>query len=195
MSDIHAELSKMSSEISNRYFYDSITLSSTSLLTWILNCCRPGVGGLQVTRWSAIMNWKYHQFLIGPLKVNPCVMFFLLLFSRNAKSGQGILASSLCLFVWQRLLFCRWSIIPMMYPASFIFGVPSTAYVVLTCINLFIGINGSVATFVMELFDDDVSGTRPHARTFWDLYAQFQHRGKHSSCETAGANIQAPIAT
>lgn len=47
----------------------------------------------------------------------------------------------------------------MMYPASFIFSVPSTAYVVLTCINLFIGINGSVATFVMELFDDDVSGT------------------------------------
>lgn len=47
-----------------------------------------------------------------------------------------------------------------MYPASFIFSVPSTAYVVLTCINLFIGINGSVATFVMELFDDDVSSTR-----------------------------------
>lgn len=44
-----------------------------------------------------------------------------------------------------------------MYPASFIFSVPSTAYVVLTCINLFIGINGSVATFVMDLFDDDVS--------------------------------------
>lgn len=45
-----------------------------------------------------------------------------------------------------------------MYPASFVFSVPSTAYVVLTCINLFIGINGSVATFVMELFDDEVSG-------------------------------------
>lgn len=43
----------------------------------------------------------------------------------------------------------------MMYPASFIFNVPSTAYVVLTCINLFIGINGSVATFIMELFADD----------------------------------------
>uniref|UniRef100_A0A8C2Q7P8 ABC transporter domain-containing protein n=1 Tax=Cyprinus carpio TaxID=7962 RepID=A0A8C2Q7P8_CYPCA len=48
----------------------------------------------------------------------------------------------------------KWSITPMMYPASFLFSVPSTAYVVLTCINLFIGINGSVATFVMELFDD-----------------------------------------
>lgn len=53
----------------------------------------------------------------------------------------------------------------MMYPFSFIFSVPSTAYVVLTCINLFIGINSSVATFIMELFDDDVSvilTTRSH---------------------------------
>lgn len=54
----------------------------------------------------------------------------------------------------------RWAITPMMYPASFIFSVPSTAYVVLTCVNLFIGINGSVATFIMELFDDDVSDRR-----------------------------------
>ncbi|XP_073731945.1 LOW QUALITY PROTEIN: phospholipid-transporting ATPase ABCA1 [Misgurnus anguillicaudatus] len=53
------------------------------------------------------------------------------------------------------LLFYGWSITPLMYPASFIFSVPSTAYVVLTCINLFIGINGSVATFVLELFIDE----------------------------------------
>lgn len=43
-----------------------------------------------------------------------------------------------------------------MYPASFVFTVPSTAYVVLTSINLFIGINGSIATFVLELFIDEV---------------------------------------
>ena len=54
----------------------------------------------------------------------------------------------------------------MMYPASFIFSVPSTAYVVLTCINLFIGINGSVATFIMELFDDDVSKSSSLAQTY-----------------------------
>lgn len=49
-----------------------------------------------------------------------------------------------------------WSITPLMYPASFFFSVPSTAYVVLTCINLFVGINGSMATFVLELFSDKV---------------------------------------
>lgn len=51
-----------------------------------------------------------------------------------------------------------------MYPASFVFSVPSTAYVVLTCINLFIGINGSVATFVMELLNDDVGGLTPTSK-------------------------------
>lgn len=64
----------------------------------------------------------------------------------------------------------------MMYPASFIFSVPSTAYVVLTCINLFIGINGSVATFVMELFDDDVSGTHTHTVQ----YVHTSWRGLHT---------------
>ncbi|KAF3835266.1 hypothetical protein F7725_027824 [Dissostichus mawsoni] len=49
----------------------------------------------------------------------------------------------------------KWSITPLMYPASFLFSVPSTAYVVLTSINLFIGINGSIATFVLELFVDE----------------------------------------
>uniref|UniRef100_A0A674P175 P-type phospholipid transporter n=1 Tax=Takifugu rubripes TaxID=31033 RepID=A0A674P175_TAKRU len=55
------------------------------------------------------------------------------------------------------LLFYGWSITPLMYPASFVFTVPSTAYVVLTSINLFIGINGSIATFVLELFVDEVN--------------------------------------
>lgn len=56
----------------------------------------------------------------------------------------------------QRVFSSRWSITPLMYPASFVFTVPSTAYVVLTSINLFIGINGSIATFVLELFIDEV---------------------------------------
>lgn len=44
-----------------------------------------------------------------------------------------------------------------MYPASFLFKIPSTAYVVLTSVNILIGINGSVSTFVLELFGGDVS--------------------------------------
>lgn len=64
-----------------------------------------------------------------------------------------------CLFVCFSLvdahffLSHRWSVTPMMYPMSLIFSVPSTAYVSLSCINLFIGINSSAITFILDLFE------------------------------------------
>ncbi|XP_035855343.1 retinal-specific phospholipid-transporting ATPase ABCA4 isoform X2 [Sander lucioperca] len=51
------------------------------------------------------------------------------------------------------LMLYGWSVIPMMYPMSFIFSVPSTAYVSLSCINLFVGINSSAITFILDLFE------------------------------------------
>ncbi|XP_036410765.1 retinal-specific phospholipid-transporting ATPase ABCA4-like [Megalops cyprinoides] len=53
------------------------------------------------------------------------------------------------------LLLYGWSVTPMMYPMSYIFSVPSTAYVSLSCINLFIGINSSAITFILELFENN----------------------------------------
>ncbi|XP_051984470.1 retinal-specific phospholipid-transporting ATPase ABCA4-like [Xyrauchen texanus] len=50
-----------------------------------------------------------------------------------------------------------WSVTPMMYPMSYMFSIPSTAYVSLSCINLFIGINSSAITFILELFEDNRS--------------------------------------
>lgn len=64
----------------------------------------------------------------------------------------------------------RWSITPLMYPASFFFKIPSTAYVVLTSVNILIGINGSISTFVMELFGNNVS--RRHTRCCCKLQPQ-----------------------
>jgi len=42
-----------------------------------------------------------------------------------------------------------------MYPASFIFSIPSSAFVTLSCVNLFIGIITTITTFVLENFDDE----------------------------------------
>ncbi|KAI5938300.1 Retinal-specific phospholipid-transporting ATPase ABCA4 [Manis javanica] len=53
------------------------------------------------------------------------------------------------------LMLYGWAVIPMMYPASFLFDVPSTAYVALSCANLFIGVNSSAITFILELFEDN----------------------------------------
>ncbi|XP_009288758.1 PREDICTED: retinal-specific ATP-binding cassette transporter [Aptenodytes forsteri] len=55
------------------------------------------------------------------------------------------------------LLLYGWAVIPMMYPASSFFSVPSTAYVALSCINLFVGINSTAITFILELFENNPS--------------------------------------
>ncbi|XP_031707233.1 phospholipid-transporting ATPase ABCA1 isoform X1 [Anarrhichthys ocellatus] len=96
--------------------------------------------------WLANFAWDMCNYII------PCliVIVIFLCFQQKAYVSPPNLPALILL-----LILYGWSITPMMYPASFIFSVPSTAYVVLTCLNLFIGINGSIATFVMELFDDD----------------------------------------
>ncbi|KAM6959867.1 phospholipid-transporting ATPase ABCA1 [Tautogolabrus adspersus] len=96
--------------------------------------------------WLANFAWDMCNYIV------PCliVIVIFLCFQQKAYVSPANLPALILL-----LVLYGWSITPMMYPASFVFSVPSTAYVVLTCVNLFIGINGSVATFVMELFDDD----------------------------------------
>jgi hypothetical protein len=43
---------------------------------------------------------------------------------------------------------------PAMYPVNWLFDVPSTAYVVLICANLLIGLTCTLSTFILELFTD-----------------------------------------
>ena len=49
----------------------------------------------------------------------------------------------------------RWSITPMMYPASFLFREASTAFVVLILLNLFLGITCTVTVSILQLFPKD----------------------------------------
>ncbi|KAK3507673.1 hypothetical protein QTP70_032792 [Hemibagrus guttatus] len=72
------------------------------------------------------------------------------------------------------LLFYGWSITPLMYPASFFFKIPSTAYVVLTSINILIGINGSVSTFVLELFgSNEIGGINDILKNVFLIFPHF----------------------
>ena len=43
------------------------------------------------------------------------------------------------------MLLYGWASVPLMYPFSFIFAIPSSAFVTLSCVNLFIGNTPSVA--------------------------------------------------
>ncbi|XP_060933642.1 phospholipid-transporting ATPase ABCA1 [Limanda limanda] len=96
--------------------------------------------------WLANFSWDMLNYTVPATMV---VLIFIAFQQQSYVSETNLPALVLL------LLFYGWSITPLMYPASFVFSVPSTAYVVLTSINLFIGINGSIATFVLELFVDE----------------------------------------
>nr|KAF6400151.1 ATP binding cassette subfamily A member 7 [Rousettus aegyptiacus] len=104
------------------------------------------MGGLPVTLyWLGTFLWDMCNYLV-PAGI---VVLIFLGFQQKAYVAPANLPALLLL-----LLLYGWSITPLMYPASFFFSVPSTAYVVLTCVNLFIGINCSMSTFVLELFSN-----------------------------------------
>ncbi|KAI1891829.1 hypothetical protein AGOR_G00147770 [Albula goreensis] len=95
--------------------------------------------------WLANFTWDMLNYTVPATMV---VLIFISFQQQSYVSEKNLPALVLLLMLY------GWSITPLMYPASFLFSVPSTAYVVLTSVNLFIGINGSIATFVLELFVD-----------------------------------------
>nr|XP_014349980.1 PREDICTED: ATP-binding cassette sub-family A member 1-like isoform X2 [Latimeria chalumnae] len=99
-----------------------------------------------VVYWVANFAWDMCNYIV------PCIIVIIIFicFQQESYVSRPNLPVLILLFVLY-----GWSITPLMYPASFVFSVPSTAYVVLTCVNLFIGINGSVATFIMDYVSDE----------------------------------------
>ncbi|XP_078575167.1 phospholipid-transporting ATPase ABCA1-like isoform X1 [Branchiostoma floridae x Branchiostoma japonicum] len=96
--------------------------------------------------WCANFTWDMCSYLVSAML---CVFIFVAF----QKAAYVSAANFPCLLAL--LLLYGWAVTPLMYPAAYVFDVSSTAYVVLTSINLFIGINGTVATFILELFEDD----------------------------------------
>ncbi|XP_040215378.1 phospholipid-transporting ATPase ABCA1 isoform X4 [Rana temporaria] len=99
-----------------------------------------------VIYWLANFVWDMCNYIVPATLV---VIIFVCFQQDSYVSSSNLPVLALLLLLY------GWSITPLMYPASFLFKIPSTAYVVLTSVNLFIGINGSVATFVLELFTNN----------------------------------------
>ncbi|KAG1680700.1 ATP-binding cassette sub-family A member 1 [Nymphon striatum] len=96
--------------------------------------------------WTANYFWDFCNYLIPSLM---CIFIFLSFDEKayvSADNFPGLVGL---------LLMYGWASIPLMYPASYIFKVPSSAFVALASANLFIGIVTTVATFVLELFKED----------------------------------------
>lgn len=88
---------------------------------------------------------------------------------------------------------CRWSITPIMYPASFWFEVPSSAYVFLIVINLFIGITATVATFLLQLFEHDKVG--PRGNRAWQAAGQWAMVGSGAWWAVGQQGQAVPVTT
>nr|XP_033774294.1 phospholipid-transporting ATPase ABCA1 [Geotrypetes seraphini] len=99
-----------------------------------------------VIYWLANFVWDMCNYIVPATLV---IVIFVCFQQESYVSSSNLPVLALLLLLY------GWSITPLMYPASFVFKIPSTAYVVLTSMNLFIGINGSVATFVLEFFTDN----------------------------------------
>uniref|UniRef100_A0A803SKP8 ATP-binding cassette sub-family A member 2 n=1 Tax=Anolis carolinensis TaxID=28377 RepID=A0A803SKP8_ANOCA len=99
-----------------------------------------------VIYWLANYVWDMLNYLVPAT----CCIIILFVFDLPAYTSPKNFPAVLSLF-----LLYGWSITPIMYPASFWFEVPSSAYVFLIVINLFIGITATVATFLLQLFEHD----------------------------------------
>ncbi|XP_008296944.1 retinal-specific ATP-binding cassette transporter-like [Stegastes partitus] len=94
--------------------------------------------------WMANFLWDMVNYSISAAMVVEIFIFF----DKKCYTSPANLQPLITL-----LMLYGWSVTPMMYPMSYIFSVPSTAYVSLSCINLFIGINSSAITFILDLFE------------------------------------------
>ncbi|XP_077480293.1 retinal-specific phospholipid-transporting ATPase ABCA4-like [Stigmatopora argus] len=97
-----------------------------------------------VIYWMANFFWDMVNYSISALLVVQIFIFF----DKKCYTSKTNLQPLIAL-----LMLYGWSVTPMMYPMSYMFSVPSTAYVSLSSINLFIGINSSAITFILDLFE------------------------------------------
>lgn len=105
------------------------------------------VSGLNpVMYWLANYVWDMCNYVIPAF----CIVIILLIFQIPAYVSPNNLPAVVALF-----LLYGWSMTPLMYPVSFIFEEPSTAYIFLIVINLFTGITCIVSSFLLEIFSYD----------------------------------------
>ena len=78
--------------------------------------------------------WHHYSVIILPsVSAALCVGIFLM-FGAEAYISEPNLGPLVLL-----MLLYGWASVPLMYPFSFIYAIPSSAFVTLSCVNLFIG--------------------------------------------------------
>uniref|UniRef100_A0A1B6D889 ABC transporter domain-containing protein n=2 Tax=Clastoptera arizonana TaxID=38151 RepID=A0A1B6D889_9HEMI len=94
---------------------------------------------LHVTIWDLVCYWLSSTF---------CIFAFLLLQEQAYVSSENIFGLTCLLYMY------GFACIPMMYPLSLKFSVPSTAFVVTACANMFVSVSTMTLTILLEKFSD-----------------------------------------
>ncbi|KAG8195500.1 hypothetical protein JTE90_010802 [Oedothorax gibbosus] len=106
-----------------------------------------------VIYWIGTYTWDLCNYMI-PFCL--CILIFYVFKEDAYVSLDNIGGFVLLLFLY------GWASIPLMYPMTYIFNVPSSAFVSLACLNVFIGIVTTLSTYILELFTDqelqDIAG-------------------------------------
>jgi hypothetical protein len=99
-----------------------------------------------ITYWWSNFVWDITNYSVS---MGLCLIIFLGFGIQSYVYQMNFLCLTLLLFLY------GFAIIPLMYPISYLFKSPSTGFVLISCINIFIGIMTSVSTITLESFDDD----------------------------------------
>jgi hypothetical protein len=84
------------------------------------------------------------------------------------------------------------AIIPLMYSINYFFETPSTGFVLVSCINIFIGLITTISTYTLQNFDDDEGLQRVNS-ILMKLFLIFPHyclgRGLFDMSRTNAVNV------
>ncbi|XP_054718877.1 phospholipid-transporting ATPase ABCA7-like [Uloborus diversus] len=106
-----------------------------------------------VIYWIGTYTWDLCNYMI-PFSL--CILIFYVFKEDAYVSKDNIVGFVMLLFLY------GWASIPLMYPTTYFFSIPSSAFVALACLNVFIGIVTTLSTYILELFTDqelqDIAG-------------------------------------
>lgn len=140
-----------------------------------------GVKG--ITYWWANFVWDLANYCVS---IAFCLIIFLGFGIEAYVSGMNFLCLVLLLFLY------GFAIIPLMYPINYFFKTPSTGFVLISCINIFIGLMTTIATITLENFEEEADLKRINI-ILSKIFLIFPHyclgRGLFDMSITYGTNV------
>ncbi len=96
--------------------------------------------------WVSNFIWDLINYIVP---CGLCILLFLIFDVKAYISGQNFWSLSIIMLLY------GWACIPLMYPLNYIFKVPSTAFVVSSTMNVFIGIVSVMSTTILDQLGED----------------------------------------